>query len=682
MMTAERLLPLGLQLNDDEGTLRVWSHNATRIDLVIFGDDEQVVQLERGEGDVWTGSSSALRPGARYALRVAGENGRFDPDLLLLDPYAKGIEEADDGSYRAVAVDDSFEWGGVEKPRVPLDETIIYETHVTGYSRLNRAIPEELRGSYAGLAHDESIARLKNLGVTSVELLPVQAFTSEKRLSEHELTNYWGYNTLAFFAPHPAYASEEARREGPAAVLREFKGMVRRLHEAELEVILDVVYNHTAEEGPNGPTTSLRGIDDASYYRQTDDGSYIDTTGCGNTLNTATPAATRLVIDSLRYWAEDLQVDGFRFDLASALARGASNEYTRDHQLFAAISEDPVLSASKLIAEPWDVGAGGWQTGNFPNGWSEWNDKFRNRARSFWLTDIAHARETGRAPVGIGGFATRLAGSANTFSAERGPLASVNFITAHDGFTLADMVSYNDKHNEANGEGGADGTDNNMSFNHGVEGPTGDREIQAVRRKAMRNLLATLLLSSGVPMITAGDEFGRTQHGNNNAYCHDSELTWLPYQRDQWQDDLLEHARRLITLRTENRALRPRNFARSDERVPGSSTMTWFDSGGSTMSAEDWDDGRQRTLQYLATSTPPDGEKQNSVLLVVHGSEIPGVVTLPRLDGINRYEHMWSSSDDRPRADPETRTPGDVIGIAPASMSLFRVHRQATSTDA
>ncbi|SEC58807.1 glycogen operon protein [Paramicrobacterium humi] len=680
-MTAETLLPLGLQLTDDGGAVSVWSHNATSIELVVFGDDEQRVPMERGDGDVWMAHSSALRPGTGYGFRVAGENGRFDPSVVLLDPYAKGVVSDGDGGYRSVAVDESFDWGEIPKPRIALQDTIIYETHVKGYSKQNRAIPEELRGTYAGLAHDESIARLKNLGVTSIELLPVQAFRSEQRLLENELANYWGYNTLAFFAPHPAYASESARAEGPSAVLREFKQMVRRLHEAELEVILDVVYNHTAEEGPKGPTLSLRGIDDASYYRQGEDCEYIDTTGVGNTLNTSTPAAAQLVLDSLRYWATELQVDGFRFDLATALGRGEHHEYSREHPLLAAISADPVLSASKLIAEPWDVGVGGWQTGNFPDGWSEWNDKFRNRARSFWLTDIAYARQTGRAPVGIGGFATRLAGSSNTFSAERGPLASVNFISAHDGFTLADLVSYDVKHNEANKEDGADGTDNNLSFNHGVEGPTGDREIQWVRRKAMRNLLATLLLSSGVPMITAGDEFGRSQEGNNNPYCHDSPLTWLPYQRDQWQDDLLAHARRLITLRHENLALRPQKFARADEKVPGSSTMTWFDSLGNTMSEEDWQDGRQRTLQYLATSTPYGEEKVNSVLLVVHGNEIPGVVTLPRLDRINRYEHLWSSADDRPRADPETRTPGDVIGIAPASMSLFRVHRSAGAVE-
>ncbi|EED6225591.1 glycogen debranching enzyme, partial [Salmonella enterica subsp. enterica serovar Haifa] len=354
-------------------------------------------------------------------------------------------------------------------------------------------------------------------------------------------------NTLNFFTPHTAYATEDARKRGPEAVIAEFKGMVRLLHEAGIEVILDVVYNHTAEEGIGGPRSSLRGIDNAAYYRQDADGVYVDTTGCGNTLNTATDAAARLVLDSLRYWAEEMQIDGFRFDLATAIARDERHAYTPDHPLLRAIAADPVLSASKLIAEPWDVGLGGWQTGNFPAGWHEWNDRYRDRVRNFWLSDIDYARRAS-APVGIGGFATRLAGSSNTFSEERGPLASVNFVTAHDGFTLHDLVSYDVKHNEANGEGNRDGADMNRAFNHGVEGPTDDPAILAARRKAMRNLLGTLLLSAGIPMLTAGDEVGRTQRGNNNAYAQDSPLSWLGWEFEPWQEDLREHVTRLIRL--------------------------------------------------------------------------------------------------------------------------------------
>ena len=412
------------------------------------------------------------------------------------------------------------------------------------------------------------IEHFLSLGVTSIELLPVHAFATEPRLLQHGLANYWGYNSLNFFTPHGAYATEESRRQGPEAILREFKGMVKLLHQAGLEVILDVVYNHTAEEGIGGPRTSLRGIDNRSYYRQQDDGAYIDVTGCGNSVNTSTDAAARLVLDSLRYWANDVQIDGFRFDLAATLGRDAAHHFTPDHPLLRAIVDDPALAGVKKISEPWDVGMGGWQTGNFGDGWHEWNDRYRDRVRNFWLSDVDYARRASTAPVGIGGFATRLAGSANTFSVERGPLASVNFVTAHDGFTLRDLVSYDVKHNLGNGEQNRDGADTNRSFNHGAEGATSDEGILATRRKAMRNLLGTLLLSAGIPMLTAGDEFGRTQRGNNNAYCHDSPLTWLSWDHAPWQEDLFAHVQRLIRLRSENPALRPSRFAQARRAHP------------------------------------------------------------------------------------------------------------------
>ena len=516
-----------------------------------------------------------------------------------------------------------------------------------------------------------SLAYLTGLGVTAVELLPVHAFTSEERLVEHGLTNYWGYNSLGFFAPHAPYASEQARAGGASGVLREFKGMVKRMHEAGLEVILDVVYNHTAEAGPDGPTSSFRGIDDATYYRQDATGDYIDVTGCGNTVDFSKPAPQRLVLDSLRYWANEVQIDGFRFDLATTLGRDGDMEYDPQHPLLTAIRDDPALEGVKLIAEPWDVGLGGWQTGNFPDGWSEWNDRYRNRMRDFWLRDIVAARYHGTAGSGIGRFATRFAGSANTFGAERGPLASVNYITAHDGFTMWDLVSYNVKHNRLNGEQNRDGTTHNLSYNHGYEGDTRDVEINRVRRKAVRNLLGTLLLSAGVPMLTAGDEYGRTQHGNNNAYCQDDEITWLRWERDEWQRDLEAHVRRLIRLRAGNPALRPRRYAQEGAVVPSASQMHWYDGSGAHMSEPQWNSAEHRTLQYIAVSTP-EIEQPNCVLVIVHALEDDTLVWLPRHDDVRTYTMLWDSADERPLVDGPVRKPGTVLRVAGTSMQLYR----------
>ncbi|MCU1546692.1 MAG: glgX, partial [Homoserinimonas sp.] len=544
-----------------------------------------------------------------------------------------------------------------------------YEAHAKGISRLNTAVPAELRGTYAGLAHESAIGQLKDLGVTAIQLLPVHQFVSEQRLLKMGLANYWGYNTLNFFTPHAAYASKAAQRGGTAAVLREFKGMVKLLHEAGLEVILDVVYNHTAEEGPKGPTTSLRGIDNASYYRQMEDGDYIDVTGCGNTVNYSLPAAQRLVLDSLRYWANEVQVDGFRFDLASTLGRNGDVNFDGEHPLLKAIVDDPQLRGVKMIAEPWDVGMGGWQVGNFPPGWLEWNDGYRDRMRDFWLTDIASARRHGVAEQGIGSMARRFAGSEHVFSRERGPLASVNFITAHDGFTLADLTMYNQKHNLGNGENNSDGNNNNHSFNHGVEGPTPKPDIVTARRKAMRNMLGTLLLSAGVPMITAGDEFGRSQRGNNNAYCHDDELTWLRWDREDWQWDLWRIAQKLLRLRRENPALRPVHFGIPGQRTPSANEMNWYNAEGNFMSIEDWDSPEARTLQYVATSTP-EVEAFNRILLVVHGLETDKQVTLPHHDGVTSYTLLWDSALDE--TGPDAHPPGTLLRMSPTSIQLFR----------
>jgi len=671
--------PLGVH----DGHLRVWSANATAIEVCIFDEKDPtwaVATLALApEGDgVWGVANDALKPGTSYSLRATGPKGpthSFDPTLDLIDPYARGLARTSGGEWRSYVQDNDFDWQGVEKPKIHLDHAVLYEAHVRGLSKLNPGVPEEIRGTYAGLGHPATTDYLKELGVTSIQLLPVHQSVSEQRLIKQGLTNYWGYNTLNFFTPNAEYASRAAQTGGTGAVLREFKTMVRDLHAAGLQVILDVVYNHTAEEGPKGPTTSLRGLDNASYYRQTETGEYIDVTGCGNTVNFAQEAARRLVLDSLRYWANDVQVDGFRFDLMATLGRDEKVEFQSDHPLLTAILDDPQLQGVTMISEPWDVGMGGWQVGNFPDGYSEWNDGYRDRMRDFWLTDVGAAREHGTAPNGIGSLARRLAGSAHVFSQERGPLASVNFITAHDGFTMADLTAYNDKHNKGNGENNRDGTNNNHSFNHGAEGPTKDVAILDNRGKAMRNLLGTLVLSAGIPMITAGDEFGRSQRGNNNAYCHDSELTWVSWQHEDRQKDLLEVSKLLMRLRRENPALRPVHFGRFGETVPSATQMDWYNKEGLSMSDGDWDSPGQRTLQYLAASTP-EFEEFNRILLIVHGLEEDITVTLPEHEGVESYTLLWDSAvtdlDESPPG--HEHGPGSELTVAGASMQLFRAH--------
>jgi len=672
------LARLGAHAGPDGTTVRVWSRNASRMELVVVdAPRDRVVPMHRDEHDVWSATDRALTPGRRYFLRADGESvggSAFDPERPLLDPWGRGLGRTGRGGWRSTVVDESFDWGGVAKPRTPLDETVVYEAHVRGLTRLAPFVPDDLRGSYAGLAADETIAYLKGLGVTAVQLLPVHAHVDEERLVAQGIENYWGYNTLSWFAPHAAYASRDAQLAGASAVLREFKGMVRLLHEAGLEVWLDVVYNHTSEEGEvGGPVTGLRGLDGASYYRHDREGRPVDVTGCGNSLDTSTPAAQRLVLDSLRFWADEVQVDGFRFDLAATLGRDADHAFDPAHPLLRAILDDPVLRDVKLVAEPWDVGLGGWQTGAFPAGFVEWNDSFRDRARDFWLTDARTARAQGTPPARLGGLASRLAGSADVFGPDRGPLAGVNLVTAHDGFTLQDLVSYDGKHNLSNGEDNRDGTDDNRSFNHGAEGPTDNPWILDARRRASRNLLATLFASAGVPMLTAGDERGRTQRGNNNAYCTDSELTWVDWTTAPWQQHLVETVQELTRLRREHPALRPRRSAVAGERVPGSVTVTWHGATGGELRDADWEDPAARTLQYVGASVPEaTGDAADAdpdvVLVVVHGSEGRTTVQLPARDGVTRWIPLWSSDD---AAVLTSLAPGDGVLLSGPTVLLW-----------
>lgn len=689
MAARSRFDQLGVSLpgNPRDATgarLRVFSAAATRVDCVVYRAEAPASLAERftltGLGDgVFEGFSPALTEGASYEIFAAGPSGvhhDFVPTRPLIDPYARGLIELGAGR-RAAVIDNEFDWGGIDRPDIPIDHTIIYELHVKGFSQLNPRVPEALRGTYAGLAHPASIEYLQGLGVTSVELLPIHAFITEDALRRDGRKNYWGYNTVGYFAPHPGWASGSARKAGPSAVAREVKAMIRALHQAGIEVILDVVYGHTAEGGPDGPTASLRGLDNASYYRQDPHGNYIDTTGCGNSLNAALRPVQNFILDSMRYWAEQYRVDGFRLDLAATLGRNEAGDFTPEHPLLSAMLLDDVLRSRKIIAEPWDVGRDGWQTGRFPHGFLEWNDRYRDRMRDFWLSDTRLLRESGAAGSGIGRFATRLAGSSNTFSEQRGPLAGINFITAHDGFTLYDLCSYDQKHNQSNGEDGRDGSDNNNSFNHGAEGRSDDASIVADRSLSMRNLFGTLLLSAGIPMILAGDEHARTQLGNNNAYCHDDETTWLSWEPDGTGRALGEHVRKLIALRKQHRALRPEYFARRGERVENASQMDWFNADGQTMTEEQWNDPAARTLQYLATAIDNDPSKApDRILLIVHARDTAQAVTLPVISRASGFSLLWDSADETPKSGPEGAAyvaGGATVSFTRRSMRLFEV---------
>ncbi|QOD04131.1 glycogen debranching protein GlgX [Pseudarthrobacter sp. BIM B-2242] len=572
--------------------------------------------------------------GSRYGFRAVSKSEalplsfptlNLDDDAgqpLLLDPYGRAVDQRE-GFLTSVRMAGHFDWGTDQRPRQHWRNTIIYESHVRGQSMLHPDVPEELRGTYAGMAHPAIIEHFKSLGITSVQLLPVHFHLDEQHLQNLGLTNYWGYNTAAFFAPHPDYATKAAQEAGPQAVQDEFKGMVKLLHAAGLEVILDVVYNHTAEGGADGPTISFRGLGEEIYYRTDGHGRYVDTTGCGNTLNFGHPRVVQLVLDSLRYWVDEFHIDGFRFDLAVTLCRNAANEFDPRHPFLVAVAADPVLSDVKLISEPWDVGYGGWQTGRFPGGWVDWNDHFRDGVRSFWLADRA-AIESGGHGGSVARLADAMSGSSELFKASgRSRLASLNLITAHDGFTLNDLVSYDRKHNEANGEQNRDGHGDNRSFNHGFEGPTEDEDILAQRAQSRRNLMASMMFSLGVPMITGGDELARTQQGNNNAYCQDNPLAWIDWTHTPESHEMLRSTKRYIRLRKEFLASQPHDFPARDEQ----SYLFWFDHAGQPMSMERWNDPRHRVMQLLLGSD--DGTIAG--LVVVNGSKSNVKITLPEV---------------------------------------------------
>ncbi|MCA1692984.1 MAG: glycogen debranching protein GlgX, partial [Actinobacteria bacterium] len=632
---------------DGEGTnFALFSEFANRVELCLFDDSgaETRVPLEEVSAFVWHGYVPGIGPGQRYGYRVHGpydphHGHRFNPAKLLVDPYARAIDghlDWDDSVFgyvvggddtvaderdsaphvpRSVVADTLFPWGDDQRPRTPWHDTIIYETHVKGFTARHPDVPEPLRGTYAGLASPAAIEHLLRLGITAVELLPVHHFVSEHSLVKRGLVDYWGYNTLGYFAPHAAYSASG----GAGNQVREFKAMVRSLHAAGIEVILDVVYNHTAEGNHMGPTLSFRGIDNASYYRLVEGNRrmYMDYTGTGNTLNARHPEVLRLIMDSLRYWVSEMHVDGFRFDLASALARGF-HEVDRLSAFFDIIHQDPVVSQVKLIAEPWDVGEGGYQVGNFPVLWTEWNGKYRDAVRDFWRGHGAGLAEMGY----------RLTGSSDLYQGDgRRPYASINFVTAHDGFPLADLVSYERKQNEANGENNRDGTDDNRSWNCGVEGPTDSPEVLALRRRQQRNFLSTLMLSQGVPMLLGGDEMGRTQGGNNNAYCQDNEISWYDWDLDDDEHDLLEFTRRLVALRREHPVFHRRGFFHGRPiHGSGLADIAWFAPDGHEMTAQEWSSGRVHALGMFCNGDElaepgPRGEHlvDESFLVLING---------------------------------------------------------------
>lgn len=678
--TEQVVAPLGLSLMDGGGVFSVYSESADAIDLHILNPENteetlHQIPLERSDGGIWSAGDDRLAHGIKYVLRAQGPEGprhAFQPERNLLDPYAKGLVRETPRDYHCVAIDRSFDWEGVTKPGISLSESVIYEAHLRGLTRINPAIPEEIRGSYAALGHPATIEYLTKLGITAIELLPIQTFISEPRLVNLGLINYWGYNTINFFSPHMRYSAEATRAQGPEAILRELKTAIRELHRAGIEVIMDVVYNHTAEGGYKGLTYSYRGLDNSNYYRQDDQGNYHDTTGCGNSLNFGNPMVQRMALDSLRYWTDELQIDGYRFDLATTIARDENNHFTPEHPLLRAMKADPIISQAKLIMEPWDIGMGGWQTGNFPPGFPEWNDRYRDSIRKFWLGDVANARHSGKHENGVQELAGRISGSQDIIRDCEGPVGTVNFITAHDGFCLADLVSYNVKHNSANGEGNRDGANNNISFNHGIEGETPNPSISYARRKAARNLMGTLLLSAGIPMITAGDERLKTQGGNNNAYCQDNVITWQNWTPDSHQLDFEKTVSHLIALRKKYPALRPRTFTTINEPTPEQDQMLWFSVRGDEMTIEDWHNPERRTLQRLAYHLMNDGSKQG-VLLVINGTEIVKNVTLPKAKNVKEYELLWDSALELPPKRSIVMAAGSKLRMVETSMQLFLV---------
>jgi glycogen operon protein len=670
--------PLGATWFGNGVNFALFSETATSVDLCLFDSpdarQENIrIPVTEQTDQVWHIFLPDVRPGQLYGYRVVGpyepQRGlRFNNSKLLIDPYAKALAgrvdwaddmfgyvigaEGDDltrdfrddawGVPKAVVIDSAFDWANDIAPRTPLHSSVIYELHVKGFTKLNEAVPEELRGTYAGLGSSAAIEYLKNLGVTAVELLPVHQHINDKALTDRGLTNYWGYNTIGFFSPEAKYSSSGIL----GGQVTEFKSMVRNLHAAGIEVILDVVYNHTAEGNHLGATLSFRGIDNPAYYRLApeDPRFYMDFTGTGNTFNLLHPRTLQLVMDSLRYWVIEMHVDGFRFDLASTLARDA-NGVNKLSAFFEIIHQDPVISQVKLIAEPWDVGEGGYQVGNFPVLWAEWNGKYRDAMRSFWKGD------EGR----IGEVAYRLTGSPDLYQTTgRRPYASVNFVTAHDGFTLNDLVSYNDKHNEPNGEENRDGDNNNHSWNCGAEGPSDDPAINQLRRRQRRNLLTTLLLAQGVPMLVAGDEWARTQRGNNNAYCQDNEISWLDWHHDDEQNALYEFTRRLIAFRHEHPVFRRPKFFQG-RRIRGSEIrdVMWFNADGNEMNDDEWNSPTIRSLAMLLSGDTIDvqnfeGEpiRDATFLLVVNAHHEAEKFILPGAEEVGWQKILDTALDE------------------------------------
>lgn len=662
------MYPLGASYDGAGVNFALFSQVAQKVELCLFDEEDRETRVEMAEQNsyVWHNYLPGIQPGQRYGYRVYGpydpaKGLRCNPNKLLLDPYAKAIEGNIDGdeslySYwfkspedvtsmntldsaphtmKSAVVNPYFDWGNDQHPNISYHDSVIYEAHVRGMTNLNLDVPPDIRGTYAGLAYPSVIEYLRKLGVTAIELMPIHQFVNDSFLQEKGLSNYWGYNTIGFFAPHNAYSSSGQRGEQ----VNEFKSMVKAYHRAGMEVILDVVYNHTAEGNNLGPTLSFKGIDNGAYYRLVDNDRrhYFDTTGTGNSLLMRSPHALQLITDSLRYWVTEMHVDGFRFDLAATLAR-QFQEVDKLSAFFDIVEQDPVISRVKLIAEPWDLGSGGYQVGGFPSSWSEWNGRYRDCVRDFWRSQ----------PSTLPEFASRLMGSSDLYQMNgRRPVASVNFITAHDGFTMNDLVSYNEKHNDANGEGNRDGESNNRSWNCGVEGPTTIKDVNDLRQQQMRNMFATLLCSQGIPMICGGDEVARTQQGNNNAYCQDNAISWTNWDLDDSQKDLLEFVSKLIHLRLEHPVLHRRRFFTGrepgdpDDKIP---QVEWMDHTGSIMDMEDWSNTHAFSVMiYLNGSDIPEADwygnqmVDNNFILIFNAHYEPIMFTLPD----ERYGKKW-----------------------------------------
>ena len=697
--------PLGATWDGEGVNFALFSRHAERVELCLFDEsgkrEVQRIALRERTDFVWHGYLPQARPGQLYGYRVHGpyapEKGhRFNPHKLLLDPYARSIvgqvkwsdahygytigHKREDLSFdrresaavmpRCQVIDNAFSWGDDRHPHVAANCRVIYEMHVAGYTRRHPDVPPHLKGTYAGLCTPQVIDHLRSLGVTSIELLPVQAFIDDRPLVSRGLVNYWGYNTIGFFAPEARY--------GAGNPVHEFKTMVKTLHSAGMEVILDVVYNHTGEGNERGPTLCFRGIDNHAYYRLGDEDKRFcaDFTGCGNSLDLRNPRVLQLVVDSLRYWVSEMHVDGFRFDLATTLARD-SPHFDRLSNFFAVLRQDPVLSPRLLIAEPWDLGDGGYQVGGFPPGWGEWNDQYRDTMRAYWKGDGGL----------IGDFARRLTGSHDLYGHnERGPIASVNFITAHDGFTLHDLVSYNEKHNEANGEDNRDGTDNNLSWNHGVEGPTDDPDIAWLREQQKRNLIATLLVSQGIPMILAGDEVGRTQDGNNNTYCQDNELNWLDWRWDDNRWRLLNFTKKMIQLRRDHPIFRRRYFFHG---VPvndtGRKDVAWLKPDGHEMTTEEWEKEFARSLgMWLNGEGIPETDERGhpisdaSYLVLFNAHHDTIEFHLPDAGDGSRWHPEIDTSYDTGIPKPDPYDPASTYPLQGRSLVVLRQGPPAT----